>query len=558
MSELHALMREALPEIVAGLIVAAILGVVGALYTGLGIVAVVLVGGCALVVLGGIWLALRLRGQRHRRCEEGDAHDASGTSQLLLSESPPRVFISYAREDKAAARKLYADLKRNGARPWLDEECLLAGQKWEAAIGQAIRGSRHFLALLSSNSVAKSGFIQKELGQALDILDGLPETAIFVIPVRLDNCVAPDMRLRGLQRVDMFPVWRDGLNRILRTLDLPAESEAVLPLDSDPEELRVGGPSGGRQPRSKATKELVEQAGRKDDVAGKHAIFMQVARLDPDDPVGYRLLAWASATLGEYRAAVNYDEQALQLDKGYAKAYVGLIISGNRMGDPTVVEDGWAGLQTVCDKARRPFHEGAYWYADFQERLGNSEGATGWFQHIAEGWWKPQNRYEVVLLTAARRRARALERALSASAGDVIEATYRAHVAEIGWLAWVADGSVAGTTGQARRMEALELRLTKAPPGVGVSFQAHVADVGWMLWVSGGETAGTTGEGLRMEAVRIVLVNAPPGYGVTYQVHVKDIGWMSWASDGEVAGTTGHARRMEAIRIRILGPQGRT
>ena len=43
--------------------------------------------------------------------------------------------------------------------------------------------------------------------------------------------------------------------------------------------------------------------------------------------------------------------------------------------------------------------------------------------------------------------------------------SYRAHVQGIGWQAWKSDGATAGTTGQARRVEAIQVRLAqKAPP----------------------------------------------------------------------------------------------
>jgi hypothetical protein len=38
-----------------------------------------------------------------------------------------------------------------------------------------------FLALLSQNSVTKRGYVQKELSEALDILDEFPSSEIFII-----------------------------------------------------------------------------------------------------------------------------------------------------------------------------------------------------------------------------------------------------------------------------------------------------------------------------------------------------------------------------------------
>src|SRR5262245_23245681 len=97
------------------------------------------------------------------------------------------VFISYAREDVKSARKICDDLENAGLDVWFDEQSLLPGQRWEAEIGRAIKSCSYFLALLSSNSVSKRGYVQNELKDALEVLDELPPSEIFIIPVRLDQ-----------------------------------------------------------------------------------------------------------------------------------------------------------------------------------------------------------------------------------------------------------------------------------------------------------------------------------------------------------------------------------
>jgi len=129
-----------------------------------------------------------------------------------------QLFLSYAREDTASAVRLFDDLSRAGVDVWLDKEYLLAGQNWKAAIREAIRGSRFFLALLSNNSVSKKGYVQNELKHALEILDEYPETTIFIIAIRIDNCNPTSEKLKELHWIDMFDDWDEGLVRILRTI----------------------------------------------------------------------------------------------------------------------------------------------------------------------------------------------------------------------------------------------------------------------------------------------------------------------------------------------------
>jgi len=130
----------------------------------------------------------------------------------------PRIFLSYAHEDVASARRLFEDLREIGVNVWFDNESLLPGQKWKVAIEWAISNSRFFLALLSENSVNKKGYVQKEVKSALEVLDEYPDPAIFIIPVRLDACNPLDSSLRDLHWVDMFPHWEDGLERIVKSI----------------------------------------------------------------------------------------------------------------------------------------------------------------------------------------------------------------------------------------------------------------------------------------------------------------------------------------------------
>ena len=56
-------------------------------------------------------------------------------------------------------------------------------------------------------------------------------------------------------------------------------------------------------------------------------------------------------------------------------------------------------------------------------------------------------------------------------------------------------------------MEALEIRLTgDLADHYSIRYSAHVQDIGWQDWVADGQTAGTTGQARRVEAVKIELV----------------------------------------------------
>lgn len=130
-----------------------------------------------------------------------------------------KIFISYGREDTKAAKRIYKDLRAYGYDPWLDTESLLAGEKFEHIIRKAIRESRFFLALLSHSSVNRKGFLNKEIAEAIDILKEYPPKKKYLIPVRLDDCKPSHEELSELHRVDMFPSWDSGLEKIRKAVE---------------------------------------------------------------------------------------------------------------------------------------------------------------------------------------------------------------------------------------------------------------------------------------------------------------------------------------------------
>ena len=139
-----------------------------------------------------------------------------------------KVFISYAREDLKTAEKLFQDLKKNGFEPWLDEKSLLAGKDWRQTIERQIRETDYVLILISERSVFKRGFVQVEQVRALEVLETVPPQDIFIVPVRLEECSIPD-RLERWSWVDLFLSYETGLDKILRSLSEPRDSDRTPP-----------------------------------------------------------------------------------------------------------------------------------------------------------------------------------------------------------------------------------------------------------------------------------------------------------------------------------------
>ena len=134
-------------------------------------------------------------------------------------------------------RQLVSRLHKDGFDPWLDEERLLPGQDWELEISTAVRQSDAVIVCLSTASVEKAGYVQKELRRVLDVADYQPDGRIFVIPIRLEPCRVPE-RLSHWQYADLF--LENGYERLRDALTARAGMAVptVTERDSTPHEER--------------------------------------------------------------------------------------------------------------------------------------------------------------------------------------------------------------------------------------------------------------------------------------------------------------------------------
>ncbi|MEU3749067.1 hypothetical protein AB0E71_28335 [Streptomyces narbonensis] len=130
---------------------------------------------------------------------------------------------------------------------------------------------------------------------------------------------------------------------------------------------------------------------------------------------------------------------------------------------------------------------------------------------------------------------------------------YKAHVQNEGWEDPLAcDGQEAGSTGQARNMEALAIQSK----GVGkLCAWAHVQDQGWDDQPSCTDydgqmvVVGTVGKNRAIEAV---YIEVSAGH-VAAKAHLRNYGWTEWTpyNSSVSIGTVGQNRPMEAIKLAV-------
>ena len=145
-----------------------------------------------------------------------------------------------------------------------------------------------------------------------------------------------------------------------------------------------------------------------------------------------------------------------------------------------------------------------------------------------------------------------------------VNIAYRTHVQTYGWQGWKYNGQMSGTSGQAKRLEGINIKLTNKPYSGSIVYTTHVQTYGWQgnennpnTWKRDGAMSGTSGQAKRLEAIRIALTGEmAKHYDVYYRVHAQSYGWLGWAKNGEAAGTAGLAKRLEGIQVILVPKDG--
>ena len=103
------------------------------------------------------------------------------------------------------ARRIYQDLKKYRIDIWFDNELLLPDQDKDFKIERAIEEKKYFIVLISSNSIDKVGYFQKEIKVALEKFKYYPKVESYIIPIRINDCKPIDEEIKELQYIDVFP-----------------------------------------------------------------------------------------------------------------------------------------------------------------------------------------------------------------------------------------------------------------------------------------------------------------------------------------------------------------
>lgn len=225
------------------------------------------------------------------------------------------IFISYAKEDAKKADRISSLLSEAGWSVFYDKKSLLPGMDWQAEIEEKLSACKLLLFLCTSSSVAKEGFVQKELRMALDRAEMMPEGKAFIIPVRFD-CVKVPRKLARYQWIE--------INEDTDYYNLP---------------FLIGAALGSVNP----------QAGS-DPFRGKpfsRAILQEkvVLLLQGDNPEGDRIYAYLKIPLWKLQELKN----AMDLGKSFSAGDFGTVLASGKGEPPADLRDRMAAEYNLVD-----------------------------------------------------------------------------------------------------------------------------------------------------------------------------------------------------------------
>src|SRR5580658_7854082 len=105
-----------------------------------------------------------------------------------INRPAPTVFLSYASEDRQAARLIGDVLPGYGLEVWYDESELGGGDAWDQKIRRQIRECDYFMPLISANTEARhEGYFRREWRLAVERTLDMADDHLFLLPVVIDG-----------------------------------------------------------------------------------------------------------------------------------------------------------------------------------------------------------------------------------------------------------------------------------------------------------------------------------------------------------------------------------
>jgi formylglycine-generating enzyme required for sulfatase activity len=138
----------------------------------------------------------------------------------------PKVFISYVGENIDDVQRLVTDLKARDIDVWFNKTHLKVGEQFKNVIRREISQDDFFIACFSKKYNDRSQtYMNEELYLAIERMRQMHSDRIWILPVKLSECVIPDLVIRpglilsDIQWVDLYKDWHKGIREIVRVIN---------------------------------------------------------------------------------------------------------------------------------------------------------------------------------------------------------------------------------------------------------------------------------------------------------------------------------------------------
>ena len=168
------------------------------------------------------------------------------------------VFLSYAREDTEAARRIADALRGFGVEVWFDQSELRGGDAWDQKIRGQIKDCTLFVPIISAHTEARGeGYFRLEWKLADERTNLIAKGVPFLVPVVVDGTSDGDAMVPDSFRAVQWTRLPDGaptpqfVAQVKRLLDAPRKSAtakksdlAASPASAAPVAAKSGFPLG--------------------------------------------------------------------------------------------------------------------------------------------------------------------------------------------------------------------------------------------------------------------------------------------------------------------------
>src|ERR1700733_7465490 len=134
------------------------------------------------------WCSLRSIGSASSRPSPPRSNRAQSRISPTGAYVGASVFLSYASDDREAARSIGDALTSFGLDVWLDESALGGGDAWDQKIRRQIRECDYFMPVVSARTEARhEGYFRREWRLAVERTLDMADAPLFLLPVVIDG-----------------------------------------------------------------------------------------------------------------------------------------------------------------------------------------------------------------------------------------------------------------------------------------------------------------------------------------------------------------------------------